>query len=295
MPGTRRVYKSMTLPGRGRVLSLERDDDEEERGGHVFRTVTSDAPGAAPAKVDGDARVDVVMTACGRDNNVGERVSPRGRNAIILRRPKGFIKSRKFVIGENNIPSCRDFYSMWDDAPLPNRVVHNPDDDADLFRPTPDEEDWLLFQCRDYHHAVECAGKRLEHYRLVHGLTASPYAGTRLKYTNPRPYVSITNPHNVLEHVKARFFYEPAPVERNPLDNVLGQGQETQATAFAVCDTGAEALAEMDAFLGRQIVWETTIAEAMDFCIERFESELPRERGPPWIWLPPAGAATPPA
>ena len=300
MPGKRRLYKSMTLPGRGRVLSLQRDDDEE-RGGRVFHVVTSDAPGAAPARIDGDARVDVVMTARGQDNNAGEQVAGQPLNDIILRRPKGVIILPKFVIDQNNVPTRSHFYAMWDDAPLPDRPVLNPDNPEHLFSPAPDEPvgDYLVFQCRDRVHATASASTRMQHFRRINNLTTAPFGNTRIKTNNAGPYVIIQNPRDAMPHVSARFYYGEAPAERNPLDNVLGQAQPTQATAFAVCETGAQAVAAMNELLSRQIVWNTTIAEAMRFACERHESELrtpsTREGAATRIWLPPAGAADPPA
>ena len=293
MPGKRRLFKSMTLPGRGRVLSLQRDD--EERGGHVYHAVTSDAPGAAPARIDGDARVDVVMTARGQDNNAGERAAGQAVNPIILRRPKGVIKLPKFVIGRNNVPIRREFYAMWDDAPLPARHILNPDDHEALVRPAPDG-DYLVFQCRDRKHATASASARMQEFRRINSLFEAPFGNTAIKTNNAGPYVIIQNPRDAMPHVRSRFYYGEAPAERNPLDNVLGQAQPTQATAFAVCETGAQALAAMNELLSRQIVWNTTIAEAMRFACERYESEVPPSReGAARMWRPPAGAAAPPA
>ena len=298
MPVGNRVFKSMEIPGRGRVHELRRDAADGEAGGHVYHAVTSAAPGAAPARIDGDSRVHVTMTASGREKNVGARVGAQGRNPVILRRPKGVIKAPKLIIDDDNVPHRRTLYAMWNDAPLPGRVALNPDDAADLFRPTPDEEGWLLFQCRDYRHAVESAGKRLEHFRRANGLVGAQ--GTRVKQnTGPgNLYVTITNPAERLPHVRARFYYGgELPLERNPLDAVLDQNQPAQARAFAVCQTGAEALAALNQRLATDIVWDTTIAVAMEFCCTYANSEVPHatREGATQIWIPPARAAAPPA
>lgn len=295
MPEKRRLYKSMMLPGGRRVLELRRDNSDEGDG-HVFHAVTSAAPGAAPARMDGATRVDVTMTVQGQ-GRAGEEVAGRGANEFILRLRKGVLKQKKIVI-DNHVPVCRTHYAIWNQNPLPlEREVLDPNDEEQLFRPTPEEEDWLAFECNDYRDAVVCAGARLEHFRRANGLVGAQ--GTRVKQnTGPgNLYVTITNPDERLPHVCARFYYDGAqPPERNPLDAVLGQRQPTQAEAFVVCETGAQALAAMNALLSEPVVWRTTVATAMAFCCERSVSELPpATREGTRIWSPPPFAAVAPA
>ena len=278
MPEKRRLFKSMTLPGRGRLLELHRDNVGGDDQHHAFRAVTSAAPDAAPARIAGDSRVEVILTANGH-GNAGEAVTGQAGNEFLLALPKGVFEVPRFVIEEDG-PHRVHHYFMWDADPLPpEREMLDPDDQRALLRPAPVDgdnatEDTLYYRCVDRAHAMTRAAERMRYYRNLHGITtnAPKIRGTQ---TTGAKYVSVPGHH--VSQAKARFYYDgEEPPLRNPLDAVREQnGQATQAVARAVCATGTEALAAANAFLSERIVWNTTVADAMQFCVDRSDSELP--------------------
>jgi hypothetical protein len=279
---SRRLFKEMSLsaPGvRDRVLRLDQDDDDDGNNfgaGHVYRVVTSAAPDAAPAVIDGDTRVEVILTAKGQAN-AGDRIT--GQQTEKLASPKGVFEVPRFVVQDDG-PHRIIHYFMWDAAPLPpEREMLDPDDQRALLRPTPvggdnATEDTLYYRCVDRDHAMTRAAERMRHYRNLHGITTNAPKIRGTQATGAR-YVFVPGHH--VPEAKARFYYggEEPPL-RNPLDAVREQNEKaTQAVARAVCKTGAEALAAANAFLGERIVWNTTVARAMEFCVARSASELP--------------------
>ena len=280
----RRIYKAMSLSGPGvcdrpgAVLELHQDaaDGNSFGADHVYRAVTSAAPDAAPARIAGDSRVEVILTAKGQGNS-GDRVT--GQQAEKLASPKGVLVVRRFLI-EADRPRERDHYFMWDAEPLPpERYMLDPDDQRALLRPVPDDgdnatEDTLYYRCVDRAHAMTRAAERMRYYRNLHGITtnAPKICGTQ---TTGAKYVSVPGHH--IPQAKARFYYDgEKPPLRNPLDAVMERNvHKTQAVARAVCATGTEALAAANAFLSERIVWNTTVADAMQFCVDRSVSELP--------------------
>ena len=182
--------------------------------------------------LDHERTRDMTGTLSRGQGRAGERgMADQGVNGFVLGLPKGVIPAKKFVI-ENDVPDCRTHFSMWNNQPLPlEREVLDPRVDEQLFRPTPEEEDWLAFECDDYTHAVECAEARLDHYRILVGLVGRQ--GTRVKYNTRGSFVTIVNPANRLPNVRAGFYYDGVqPPKRNLLDAVLEQRQPTQAEAL---------------------------------------------------------------
>jgi hypothetical protein len=276
---SRRLFKEMSLSGPGgrdRILELKQDDDDGNNfgAGHVHRAVTSAAPDAAPAMIDGDARVEVILTAKGQ-GNAGESVPTMSEEQLAS--AKGVISVPRFVIDsrDHDLPHRRIHYFMWDAAPLPQRKMLHPDG-LNLFHPAPGDnatEDTVYYRCVDLKHAQKCARLRLQFFRTRSKVTKQ--IQTRSTHRNNAKYVLV--PGHDIPAAKAKFYYggEEPPL-RNPLDAVMGRnGQATQAVARAVCETGADALAAANAFLSERIVWNTTVAKAMHFCVARSVSELP--------------------
>ncbi len=276
---SRRLFKEMSLSGPGgrdRILELKQDDDDGNNfgAGHVYRAVTSAAPDAAPAMIDGDARVEVILTAKGQ-GNAGESVPTMSEEQLAT--AKGVISVPRFVIDsrDHDLPHRRIHYFMWDAAPLPQRKMLHPDG-LNLFHPAPGDnatEDTVYYRCVDLKHAQKCARLRLQFFRTRSKVTKQ--IQTRSTHRNNAKYVLV--PGHDIPAAKAKFYYggEEPPL-RNPLDAVMGRnGQATQAVARAVCETGADALAAANAFLSERIVWNTTVAKAMHFCVARSVSELP--------------------
>jgi hypothetical protein len=105
------------------VLSLQQTEDG------VFNVVTDDAPNAEPRVIAGDAGVDVMMTPFGQGGRPETaRVTGRLVNQHLLRRPRGYITHKRFVVPENGRPpKCSTHYSFWHNDPanlrLPNPLA----------------------------------------------------------------------------------------------------------------------------------------------------------------------------